>query len=70
MLDFFCDAIFFITGDGEKTKATLAPLLARMEEMKELSRRVLSPAFTKGSVDGGIVTRFHHLTEYLEKITE
>ena len=68
-LDFFCDAIFYITGDGEKTKATLAPLLARMEEMKALSRRVLSVAFTEGSVESGIVTRFHHLTEYLEKIT-
>ena len=69
-LDFFCDAIFYITGDGEKTKATLAPLMERMEEMKALSRRVLSRAFTEGSVDGGITTRFAHLTEYLEKITK
>ena len=41
-----------------------------MEEMKALSRRVLSVAFTEGSVESGIVTRFHHLTEYLERITE
>ena len=40
-----------------------------MEEMKAYSRRVLSPAFTEGSVEGGIVTRFHHLTEYLKKIS-
>ena len=69
MLDFFCDAIFYITGDGEKSPAAVAPLLARMEEMKAYSRRVLSPAFTEGSVEGGIVTRFHHLTEYLKKIS-
>lgn len=69
-LDFFCDAIFYIVGEGEKTRATLAPLLTRMEEMKAYSRRVLSPAFTSGSVESGIVTRFGHLTEYLEKITE
>ena len=68
-LDFFCDAIFYITGDGEKTKATLAPLLTKMEEMKALSRRVLSEAFTAGSVESGIITRFAHLTEYLERIT-
>lgn len=69
-LEFFCEAIFFITGEGEKTKAALAPLLARMEEMKALSRRVLSVAFTDGSVEGGLVTRFEHLREYLDRITE
>ena len=68
-LDFFCDVAFFIV-DGEKTRAALAPLLKRMEEMKELSRRVLSRAFTPGSVEGGLVTRFGHLTEYLMHITE
>ena len=68
-LDFFCDAALFIV-DGEKTKASLAPLLAKMEEMKALSRSVLSRAFTPGSVEGGLVTRFGHLTEYLERITE
>ena len=41
-----------------------------MEEMKALSRRVLSEAFTAGSVESGIITRFAHLTEYLERITD
>jgi hypothetical protein len=67
-LEFFCEAIEYITGDTEKTEETLAPILARMEEMKALSCRVLPASYTDGSVEGGLVTRFSHLEEYLKKI--
>lgn len=69
-LEFFCEAVSFITAEGKKTKKELAPLLARMEEVKALCSRVLSKGYTDGSVEGGLVTRFSHLEEYLDNITK